>query len=98
MIESQGELKRIDVPSFVKAMTFFSIVIGLIVIVLNVLYSITFDAPVLFWMDKLSVIEAIILIIAGPAIIGFDVAIVSFISCLIFNYSLKICGGIKFQI
>jgi hypothetical protein len=97
MPESQSELKRIDVASFVKAMTFFSIVIGLIVIVLYVLYSFMFDAPVLLWTDKLSVFEAIILIVAGPAIIGFDVAIVSFISCLILNYTLRICGGIKFQ-
>jgi hypothetical protein len=40
---------------------------------------------------------AIILIVAGPAVFGFDVAILSFISCLIFNYTLRICGGIKFQ-
>jgi len=85
------------VTSFVKAMTFFSIVIGFIVAVLYVLYLFVFDAPVLLWPDKLSVLAAIIIIVAGPAAFGFDVAIISFISCLILNYTLRICGGIKFQ-
>ena len=97
MPEGQLELKRIDVASLVKAMVFFFIVIGLMVIVLYVLYLFMFDAPVLLWPDKLTVLGAIILIVLGPAIIGFNVAIVSFISCLIFNYTLRICGGIKFQ-
>ena len=97
MPEGQLELKRIDVASFVKAMTFFSIIIAFIVMVLYVLYLFVFDAPVLLWPNKLSVLMAIILIVAGPAVFGFDVAILSFISCLIFNYTLRICGVIKFQ-
>jgi hypothetical protein len=98
MPESQLELKRIDVASFVKAMTFFSIVIGFIVIVLFVLYVFVFNVPVFLWPNKLSIFAVIGLIVIGPAVIGMDVAIIAFIGCLILNYTLRICGGIKFQI
>ena len=101
-MEKECILTPIKTSTFVKNITVFSILLGFVICVLFVVFNAFFVGDQIFvrgtTFSTQNIFISLLIIAFGPFIIGLDIAILSFIFCILFNLSIRISGGISYKI